>query len=205
MVTVLAAATLAIGMASIGVAAAPAGAGVQARAAGAAGAAPDFVNKTSVQLCAASLHNQCMSSTGGAGGLVRDQSLNAGGAQNVDILQQTVCGMGSAVTVNPDCPFTPGSNFNADLKNRTIAIIELVSTGHNFHGTADQRLREGTGDGQLWVIDGDLTSNDGAFLINVNWSNEDTALEYACTDGVPGDPIVLSQTGNGLDCRWIAH
>lgn len=185
-------------MAGLGVATAPAGANVRART---VSATPDFVNKIDTQLC--DQHRYCMNGFDGDGGQVNDFPLTPGPAQNLDILQQSNCG--GSVTVNPDCPFTPGSDLNAQYKGDTIVVIQLEANKYNFRLTSDGGdLHEASGgDGQLWVIDGLI--DDQADLINVDATNKrGGGAVYACADDISGDPVIGSDVLASPTCVWTA-
>lgn len=182
-----AAAALAAGAVSLGMALAPASAAL----------APD---NAGTQLCDNQTPRLCMSGFDGNFGVVKGFPVNPGAGQNVTLpLNSAACGGGF---VTSDCPFTPGLDLNNTFNGDPIITIVNDANGMNFRSnSAGTGIVESSdpGDGQLWVID-------GVKLVNVYASdklNEVDHYKRACTMGSGVQVAITSSTFGGNNCQWF--
>jgi hypothetical protein len=208
--TILAAAALAVGMASLGIAAAPANAANAANAAKAASTVrvvPNYTDRTDVQLCDDGANTLCMTADGTF--VVSDPS-DPDNAQELDVIELNNCG--GTVTASPACPFPSGSGLNSKYKGDTIVGITDNATSMAF--LSNQANEEGglmtealTGNGQVWVQVGDLVgSNANAEFINVYQSTGfggNAVAQIACDNGVSGQQMVTTDIEDAsVGCLW---
>ena len=150
-------------------------------------------NHVDIRLCSEGTNNLCMNGDDGnfntdtnGGGIIKgfpNSGIHLDGHQDVNVVQTSNCGGG---VVTATCPF---SNHTLDGQLRGDQIVSIQnSTNLMFYRVdeASQDIVESpTGDGQVWVQDGDLTgANPGATLTNVEATDDFDGIQVViCTNG----------------------
>jgi hypothetical protein len=177
---------------------------------------------TNVQLCITDpADTLCMSGHDGTGGTITGSGSPDAQQGDVDVVVASdECDDTGTVEYKPNanppvfCPFTSHLIDNMH-KGQSIVQIENVANSMVYRTSDDSSVIESpTGDGQLWVQDGDLGgSNPQAVLINVKASNDDVGGfgEMVCAEETAsGQPAPLTLEAitltdpPGDTCEWQA-
>jgi hypothetical protein len=151
-------------------------------------------NLTAIRVCSQGGNNLCMNGFNGPGGVIKgfaDNGITPDPKQDVNVDQVSNCG--GVVTANATDGFCPFSNHTLDtqLKGKQVVSIFNSANGMVYRWDGGGGVVESTtGDGQVWVKDGDLTgASPGALLVNVEATNDNDGIEtFVCTNG-PGAPL----------------
>jgi hypothetical protein len=176
-----AAAILAAGTASLGIAVTPA-------------SATGFGD---VQLCTDFNSLECMNGYDGDFGHVKNYPWTPGAAQDTNVDPVNYAGCGGTVT--DTCPFT-STTLDHTFKGDSIVSLFNSTNGmvyRNLSGTDNIVETSGGGTGQDWVQHGSLSSG-GASFVNIYAANQSGTNMFVCTGGAAGDDLFLEDTANLL-------